>query len=206
MSAFGPPIGHALGRAALRPLLFMSELDHRIRIFPTLARGIFRYRTLRDASNTGRMTSTRLARGRRSEIGRVYSITTVVRDREPIFLDAALAAIVIDELRQLSAHGHVQHFAWVLMPEHLHWLFALRRSELGYCVQLLKGRCARAINITRCGSGSVWQPGYFDHALRSDEAVRTHARYLIANPLRAGLVEEINDYPYQWCAWDIDVL
>lgn len=152
------------------------------------------------------MSSTRLARGRRSETGRVYSITTIVRDREPIFRDAALAAIVIDELRQLSVRGHVRHFAWVLMPEHLHWLFVLRRGDLAGCVQLLKGRCARAINIARCGSGSVWQPGYFDHALRSDEAVRVHARYLIANPLRAGLVEKIGDYPYQWCAWGIDAL
>lgn len=152
------------------------------------------------------MSSTRLARGRRSEIGRTYSITAIVRDREPIFLDAALAAIVIDELRQLSDHGHVQHFAWVLMPEHLHWLFALRRGELGYCVQLLKSRSARAINISRLGSGGVWQPGYFDHALRSDEAVRVHARYLVDNPLRAGLVEEVGEYPHQWCAWDVDAL
>jgi putative transposase len=152
------------------------------------------------------MSSSRLTRGRRSKIDHVYSITTIVHDRQPIFLDAALAAIVIDELRQLSARGHVRHFAWVLMPEHLHWLFALRRGDLAYCVQLMKGRSARAINIARCGSGRVWQPGYFDHALRRDEAVRVHARYLMANPLRAGLVEEISEYPHQWCAWDIDAL
>ena len=42
---------------------------------------------------------------------------------------------------------------------------------------------------------------HYDHALRKDEDVKKIARYIIANPLRAGLVEKIEDYPYWDAVW-----
>ncbi len=42
----------------------------------------------------------------------------------------------------------------------------------------------------------VWQRGYHDHALRDDEDYSVRIQYLIDNPVRAGLVERIEDYPY----------
>ena len=45
------------------------------------------------------------------------------------------------------------------------------------------------------------QDGYHDHALRQEEDLRAVARYIIANPVRAGLVERIGDYPHWDAAW-----
>jgi len=47
----------------------------------------------------------------------------------------------------------------------------------------------------------VWQPGFHDHALRKEEDVRAVARYVVANPLRAGLVQRIGDYPHWNAIW-----
>jgi hypothetical protein len=47
----------------------------------------------------------------------------------------------------------------------------------------------------------VWQPGYFDRALRAEEDVREVARYIVANPLRAGLCRQIGDYPLWDALW-----
>jgi hypothetical protein len=44
----------------------------------------------------------------------------------------------------------------------------------------------------------VWQTGYHDHALRREEDIVQVSRYVVANPLRAGLVELLGDYPL----WD----
>ena len=89
------------------------------------------------------------------------------------------------------------------MPDHLHWLFSLRNGSLAGCLQLLKGRSAHAINRLRDRSGAVWQPGYYDHALRDHDAVRKLAEYIVLNPVRAGLVTTVGDYAHWWCAWDL---
>ncbi len=84
---------------------------------------------------------------------------------------------------------------YVLMPDHLHWLMQLHEGNLSDAVKLLKGRSARAIGTT------IWQPNYYDHALRHDEDLRKAARYIVANPLRAKLVARLGDYPLWDAVW-----
>ncbi len=50
-------------------------------------------------------------------------------------------------------------------------------------------------------NGPIWQKSYFDRAIRKDEDLRTIARYIIANPLRAGLVAHIGEYPHWDTIW-----
>lgn len=85
------------------------------------------------------------------------------------------------------------------MPEHVHWLFVLERGTLGVCLQRFKTVTARAINKHRAITGPVWQRGYYEHRLRCDEDLLAQARYIAANPIRRGLVEKIEEYPYWWC-------
>jgi hypothetical protein len=47
----------------------------------------------------------------------------------------------------------------------------------------------------------LWQRAFYDHALRKDEDVRQIARYIIANPLRRGLVKDVGDYLLWDAAW-----
>jgi REP element-mobilizing transposase RayT len=96
------------------------------------------------------------------------------------------------------------------MPDHLHWLFQLNGPD-NYCgrmnsalqlsrvVKTLKGRSALAINRYLRRSRSLWQRAYYDRAARKDEDIRRIARYIIANPLRAGFERNISDYPYWDC-------
>ena len=143
------------------------------------------------------MSSPRLLIGRDSQPGAFYVITTVLNQRAALLLDPALARLVANELRGGAAEG----LAWVVMPDHVHWLLQLRATPLSRCVQAFKSRSARAINAARGASGMVWQAGYHDHRLRNDEDLRTQARYIVLNPLRRGLVARIEDYPYWWCRW-----
>ncbi|MFB6261862.1 MAG: transposase, partial [Thiohalorhabdaceae bacterium] len=60
----------------------------------------------------------------------------------------------------------------------------------------------RRINAQRNLPGSpVWQPGFHDRAIRREEDLEAVARYVVANPLRAGLVDRIADYPHWDAAW-----
>lgn len=141
------------------------------------------------------MTYNDLRKGRSSQAGAVYHITTVTQNRTPYFASLDNGRKVVRELMRLQAEGRAETLCYVVMPDHLHWLMVLHEGTLSNVMQLLKGRSARAIGHL------VWQPNYFDHAVRKDEDMRKMARYIVANPLRANLVERIGDYPLWDAVW-----
>ncbi|GGY09626.1 hypothetical protein GCM10007160_41190 [Litchfieldella qijiaojingensis] len=57
------------------------------------------------------------------------------------------------------------------------------------------------VNRALCGEKSIWQRGYHDRAIRDEEDIRAVARYIVANPLRAGLVNDIGQYPLWDAKW-----
>lgn len=142
-----------------------------------------------------------LHRGRVSEPGRPYLITTVTRGRVPLFDDFRLARLVIREMRHTDQSGACRTLAWVVMPDHIHWLFELGNTTLASLMCQFKSRTTCAIYKACAHKGAIWQPGYHDRALRREEDLRKTARYIIANPLRAGLAEHVGDYPHWDCTW-----
>ena len=142
-----------------------------------------------------------LRSGRVSEANRAYLLTTVTHQRHTIFQDWRLARLLIADMRRLHDQQLVQSLAWVVMPDHLHWLIQLQEIPLPKLVLQLKSRSAIAINKARNASGRVWQKGFHDHALRKEEGLTATARYIVANPLRAGLVQRVGDYPHWDAIW-----
>ena len=143
----------------------------------------------------------RLQRGRWSESSRIYLITTATYDRRPLFQEFAIASIVAREIRAADVAGHWRGIAWVVMPDHVHLLVALRQTSLARAVGRLKGRTSRLIRLTHPVVGSVWQGGFHDHAVRREEDIHALARYVCANPIRAGIVASLRDYPFWDACW-----
>ncbi len=142
-----------------------------------------------------------LRKGRVSQPGRAYLVTTVVRGRRPLFHDWRVGRLLVSELRAAADGVRAESLAWVIMPDHLHWLLVPHSENLDALVRRVKSRSARLINRSNGRAGAVWQKGYHDHALRHDEELRAAARYIIANPLRAGLVTRVGDYPLWDCVY-----
>jgi REP element-mobilizing transposase RayT len=87
--------------------------------------------------------------------------------------------------------------AWVLMPDHAHWLVQLGANvRLDDVVTRLKSGSARRANGVRGLRGRVWAPGYYDHCLRDESELLDTARYICANPVRAGITTSIRHYPF----------
>lgn len=143
-----------------------------------------------------------LLKGRVSIPDHAYHITTCTEGRRPLFQDFHNGRLLVTEMRQLNDAKLVTSIAWVIMPDHLHWLFQLDdQLNLSDLVKKLKARSSLAINSHIGRQGSVWQRGFHDHAIRRDEDLRAVARYIIANPLRAGIVKHIGDYPLWDAIW-----
>jgi REP element-mobilizing transposase RayT len=142
------------------------------------------------------MGYSQLRRGRVSIGGQVYHIIAVTQRRAPVFSDFNQARVAIRVLMEEDKLGTVSTLAFVLMPDHLHWLVQLGdRADIRKVVGRVKSLIARRLDQP------VWQPGFYDHALRKDEDVATVARYIVANPLRAGLVSRLGDYPHWDAIW-----
>ncbi|RON11352.1 transposase [Pseudomonas brassicacearum] len=145
--------------------------------------------------------SHRLRIGRYAEQNRIYLLTTNTLDREPVFEEFALGRLIVDQFRSAQDQGWANSLAWVVMPDHFHWLIELQFGSLSELMQKTKSLSPRAVNRATGCKGSLWQQGYHDRALRREEGLVELARYVVANPLRAGLVERLGDYPLWDAVW-----
>ena len=142
-----------------------------------------------------------LRTGRFSCPGQIYLVTTNTRHRSPVFHEFTFGRILVRELKRAEEQGLATSLAWVVMPDHLHWLFELRAGTLEALIQRVKACSSRAINRHRVSTEPVWQPGYHDRAIRAEKDLVKLARYTVLNPVRAGLVERIGDYSLWDAVW-----
>jgi REP element-mobilizing transposase RayT len=94
-----------------------------------------------------------LRKCRYSETGRPYLITTVTHNGKPVFSSFDIARLLIHELQTSSKELDIESLAWVVMPDHLHWLFVLNQSTVSEVVRHVKGKSARNVNRYRRCSG-----------------------------------------------------
>jgi putative transposase len=85
---------------------------------------------------------------------------------------------------------------YVIMPDHLHLFVRGDQSfVLGNWVKGLKRAVSKAFPAEP--ATRFWQPGFFDHLLRSDESYAQKWEYVRQNPVRAGLVKFAEAWPFQ---------
>lgn len=91
---------------------------------------------------------------------------------------------------------------WVLMPDHWHGIIELPGNiNLSRCVNRVKSESAYRCNRIMARRGRLWQKAFHDHALRAEEDLKRIARYVVANPVRAGLVRSVHHYPFWDAVW-----
>jgi Transposase and inactivated derivatives len=143
-----------------------------------------------------------LRRARVSIPGQAYLVTFTTHQRVDIFSGPRNAACMARSLHGLRLWKDARLLAWVVMPDHLHLLIALGTEEsLSRIVQKAKSNAARELKSCDPRIEQVWAPAFHDRALRRDEDLRGVARHLVLNPVRAGLVRRVGDYPFRDAAW-----
>ncbi len=120
-----------------------------------------------------------------------YFVTWCVADKKPVLNNE----YYYQALRQAIAEANRwQVECGVIMPDHVHLLVStVRRDEaVSLLVHFLKRRSRSGGEVTW-----QWQQGCFDHLLRSRESAEQKWKYIRENPVRAQLVKEWSDWPYQ---------
>ena len=157
---------------------------------------------MKATSISDRRGTHQLRSGRSSIANQIYHISTATIARQPIFLNLDAGRAVVNALQREQDIHRVGTLAYVVMPDHLHWLFRLPgKRGLSISVNNVKSLSARSINQLLARKGQVWQKGFYDRAIRSNEDVVSVARYIIANPLRSGIVSDVRRYSLWDAVW-----
>jgi putative transposase len=127
---------------------------------------------------------------------RFYFLTLCTYERKKIFWNPQLVLLILDLLREKCSAHSFGVYAYCFMPDHLHLVLAGKEdsSSLPRVIRAFKGAAAaeaRALGVSR-----LWQKGFYDHVIRAGEAVDRVAWYVFANPVRAGLVKQIGEWPF----------
>jgi putative transposase len=96
--------------------------------------------------------------------------------------------------------------AAVVLPDHLHAIWALREGDADFAMRwrLAKAAFSRAlppserISNSRAGKGErgIWQRRYWEHTLRDERDFEHHVDYIHFNPVKHGHVSRVRDWPY----------
>ena len=141
-----------------------------------------------------------LRQGRWSAPGQVYLLTFTTHDRLPLFTDPAIAVHCCRAIAALAHTPDGELLSWVLMPDHWHGLVQLGgRITLSQWVARLKSATTR--HLPEGVARPVWEKGFHDHAVRQEEDLLQVARYIVGNPVRAGLVSRCGFYPWWDAVW-----
>jgi putative transposase len=122
--------------------------------------------------------------------GVIYFITTRLK-QEGHFLTKNEAEIVANTILDSSTRKEITLYAYVIMPNHIHILLKPIICGISKAMQLIKGRSSRQL-----GEGNVWQKGFFDFGILTEEKFREKFNYIHFNPVKWGLVEKAEDYKY----------
>ena len=86
--------------------------------------------------------------------------------------------------------------AYCFMPDHIHILAEGKAKSSDLCMFMTIAKQRSAYVARRWIRGRLWQAGYFDRVLRENDSTFAVARYIVQNPVRAGMVRSPVEYPF----------
>ncbi|MEM1062282.1 MAG: transposase [Planctomycetota bacterium] len=147
---------------------------------------------------------------RRAKIdGGTYFFTVVTYGRRKIFNDTANRDLLGDIIREVKTRRPFVADAFVLLPDHLHAIWTLPPHDHDFSARwseikgsftkafMTRGGVDRAITKARRieGRRGVWQPRFWEHAVRDEADFDRCFDYIHYNPVKHGLAESPADWP-----------
>ena len=140
------------------------------------------------------------------DIAAKLDISKVAAESEPqltrgscVLQQAAIAKIV----QRALLHFHGQRYillAWCIMPNHVHLVLApLEEHTLSRILHSIKSYTANRINNILGRRGPLWERESFDHLIRTPEHLQAFCEYVEQNPVKAGLCENPENWPFSSC-------
>jgi len=135
---------------------------------------------------------------------RTFFVTTVTALRQPIFRREETANLFMTTFSHYRDQREFLLHEFVVMPDHVHLLVTPSGEiSLERAMQFIKG--GFSFRYGKRSKGAIWQESFTNHRIRDEEDYEKHREYIRLNPVRAGLVQRPEDYPYSSAANKIDL-
>lgn len=139
--------------------------------------------------------------------GALVFVTCVTHGRRPIFAQQQSRDLLFDTMRRVQALHPFQLLAYVVLPDHLHWLMRtpapVTFSEVMHSIKR-----NFAVNVQGAGGDPsvqpVWQPRFWDHVIRDEADLAHHCDYIHYNAVKHGLCERPEDWPFSTYGFWLD--
>jgi putative transposase len=133
----------------------------------------------------------------RTAPGNSYFVTTKAFRNRALFRAKEIAETVVETLQHYRSRGEYLLHEYVLMPDHLHVLITSSSiNSLEKAMQFIKGGSSYRLNQQRGQKIDLWNAGFHDWTIRDAVDWNAKAEYIRLNPVKAGLVERPEDWPY----------
>ena len=125
-----------------------------------------------------------------------YSLAFCCHSKQRLFTDPAAVELALSQIQRAAVEEQFAVLAYCFMPDHLHLLVEGLADSSDALRFIARAKQLSGFHDKQTFGEALWQRYGFEHALRDDEDTRRVARYLLENPVRGGLVERVQDYPF----------
>lgn len=135
----------------------------------------------------------------------LYFITTTTKDRRPIFRQEKNIHLLLETIDRVQTIYPFQMLAYCILPDHTHLLLQLQdQYTVSQIMHSLKRNFTlnykRALEIDT--TQRLGQRRFWDHLIRNERDLTRHLDYIHYNPVKHGLVQRPEDYPYSsYSSW-----
>jgi REP-associated tyrosine transposase len=126
----------------------------------------------------------------------LYFLTICCYRRRSVFVRPEVIDLVLQQFLHAANARQFALNAYCFMPDHFHALAAGLREDADFTQFAWLAKQRSGYHYKRVYESRLWQDSYFDRVLRSAEPEMTVIRYIVSNPIRAGLVQAPQEYPF----------
>ena len=128
--------------------------------------------------------------------GAWYHVMNRGRRAEEIFTERNDYCLFLDLLQESSELWNIKISAYCLMPNHYHMLLQTPEGNLSRCMRHINGVYTQRFNRSHQCDGQLFRGRFKSILVGGDSYLLQLMRYVHRNPLRAGLVEKLDEYPW----------
>jgi len=125
-----------------------------------------------------------------------YSLTFCTERRQKLFTTKEVVDLVLEQIARAAAEYQFEITTYCFMPDHLHLLVEGKSAGSDAKQFIVRAKQYSGFYYQQARGSKLWQRYGFEHVLRDDELTLVVAKYILENPVRAGLVKQVEDYPF----------
>jgi putative transposase len=142
--------------------------------------------------------------------GGTYFFTLVTHQRRPLFAADINRQLLAEVIKKTQAKRPYTEFAWVWLPDHIHWIWTLPPGDSNYSLRIAQIKETFTRRFLQSGGQegattanrlshrerAVWQQRFWEHTVRDEDDLIHAVEYVHWNPVKHGYVKRAIDWPW----------